>query len=309
MVKIPDGVIFLMVVTLLFACTDDNTGSPTDAGSSGDSDTDSDSDIDSDTDSDTDSDADPNLDGECDDWQTAHPNWLWCDSFDDGQEISDKYPDFGTTGMSVSDEDALSGTHALSQHYDQGQVDAGWVSFFYGDTLGGDYGPVQDEIYMRWYHKFEDGFEGDPENGLPPKMARITSIGPGWDKRFGVYYWIHDYEIVADVSAPYSSQANSAGWLPVTSSGFSYSDPANIGRWICHEMHVKANTPGMTDGAYTFWVDGEKVIEKTGVDLVGSTDYHYNNAMLDCYWNGGSPKAQSRYYDNFVISTELIGCP
>ena len=29
--------------------------------------------------------------------------------------------------------------------------------------------------------------------------------------------------------------------------------------------------------------------------------------MLDCYWNGGSPKAQSRYYDNLVISTQKIG--
>ena len=29
--------------------------------------------------------------------------------------------------------------------------------------------------------------------------------------------------------------------------------------------------------------------------------------MLDCYWNGGSPKEQNRYYDNFVISTKRIG--
>jgi hypothetical protein len=29
--------------------------------------------------------------------------------------------------------------------------------------------------------------------------------------------------------------------------------------------------------------------------------------MLDCYWNGGSPRAQSRYYDNLVFSTQKIG--
>ncbi len=101
---------------------------------------------------------------------------------------------------------------------------------------------------------------------------------------------------------------HTSGWLPVEHSGFVFSDPDNIGRWICHEMHVKANTPGETDGAYTYWVDGEKLIEKTGVDLVGETDFHFNNAMLDSYWNDGSPTDQSRYYDNFVVSTQPIGC-
>lgn len=30
--------------------------------------------------------------------------------------------------------------------------------------------------------------------------------------------------------------------------------------------------------------------------------------MLDTYWNDGSPKSQSRDYDDFVVSTERIGC-
>ncbi|MCD6498642.1 MAG: hypothetical protein J7M25_10135 [Deltaproteobacteria bacterium] len=244
-----------------------------------------------------------NLDHECDDWQNRHPEWLWCDDFEDGASITDKYPDYSTNGMTVTDQDALSGTHSLQQHYDAGQVDAGWISFFYGDTLGHDYGPVRQAIYMRWYHKFEAGFEG-----LPPKMARITSIGPGWNKRMGVHCWIEEDQISADVHAPDSTQANSSGWLAIQHSGFSYADPNNIGRWVCIEMYVKANTPGQTDGEYTFWVDGQRVIHQTSVDLVGSTDYHFNNAMLDCYWNDGSPKAQNRYYDNFVVSTERIGC-
>ncbi len=247
------------------------------------------------------------VDNECDGWAQDHPDWLWCDDFDDGVPLGDKYPDVGLTGLTVDDADAWSGPMSLHQRYDGGQVDAGWVSFFYGDTLGGDYGPVQDEIYLRWYHKFEGGFQPHADHGLPPKMARITSIGPGWDKRFGVYYWVEGDEIVADVSAPYSSQANSSGWLPLERSGFHFTSE-NLGRWICHEMHVKANTPGQSDGAYTFWVDGVVVVERTGVDLVGSTDFHYNNAMLDAYWNGGSPAAQSRYYDNMVVATSRIGC-
>lgn len=247
------------------------------------------------------------VENECDGWAQNHRDWLWCDDFDDGVTLSEKYPDVGLTGLSVDDADAWSGTMSLHQRYEEGQVDAGWVSFFYGDTLGGDYGPVQDEIYMRWYHKFEGGFQPRADSSLPPKMARITSIGPGWDKRFGVYYWIEGDELVADVSAPYSSQANSSGWLPLEHSGFHFTGE-NLGRWICHEMRVLANTPGQSNGAYTFWVDDVVVVERTSVDLVGSTEYHYNNAMLDAYWNGGSPAEQSRYYDNMVVATSRIGC-
>ena len=29
--------------------------------------------------------------------------------------------------------------------------------------------------------------------------------------------------------------------------------------------------------------------------------------MLDCYWNSGSPKEQSRYYDDLIISENKIG--
>jgi hypothetical protein len=232
--------------------------------------------------------------GECDNWQAKHPGWLWCDDFEAEHDLSVNYRDISTNNFAVSSDDKFMGDYSLKQHYNAGQVDAGWISWFYCDTLGNNYGNCQDEIYMRWYHKFEDGFEG-----IPPKMARITSIGPGWDKRFGVYYWMEQYNneylIVADVST-YS------GWIPIIRTNFSYSNQNNIGRWTCHEMRVKQGS----NGGYTYWAEGQKIAERNNTNLNG--DYNFNNAMLDTYWNGGSPKAQNRYYDNFVISTERIGC-
>jgi hypothetical protein len=244
---------------------------------------------------------------ECTGWQGTHPEWVWCDDFEGEQDLTVNYQDTSLNGLAATTEDAFSGNYGLRQHYDAGQVDAGWISRFYADALGNDYGPVHDEIYVRWYHKFEAAFFG-----APPKMARLRSLGPGWDKRFSVLYWIDPdtptREIVADVSVPFSSQANSSGYLPVARSDFYYSDPANIGRWICHEMYVNNNTPGQADGTYRYWADSRLIIERTGVDLRGSTSFNFNEAMLDTYWNGGSPVAQNRYYDNCVISTERVGC-
>ena len=39
------------------------------------------------------------------------------------------------------------------------------------------------------------------------------------------------------------------------------------GRWVTLEQELKLNTPGASDGAVHVWLDGEKVIEKTGLQL------------------------------------------
>jgi hypothetical protein len=38
------------------------------------------------------------------------------------------------------------------------------------------------------------------------------------------------------------------------------------------------------------------------------TEYGINAVYLENYWNEGSPQPQDRYFDNFVIATERIGC-
>lgn len=222
---------------------------------------------------------------------------IWSDGFEDGAALTDRYEDVSTNGMFVTTADAFTGEHALEQHYDQGQVDAGWVCKVNNDGF-------PDHIFVRWYHKFEEGFDG-----FPPKMARVRyrQRSGDWKSTFAVHFWIEDGEAVADVYAKNSSQANSSGWLPIARSDFFFDAPENAGRWIRLEMEVKLNTPGQTDGLYRFWADDELIVERTGVDLRGNTQDKINEVMLDTYWNGGSPKEQSRYYDDFVVATERIG--
>jgi len=236
--------------------------------------------------------------GEADNWQQLHPDWLWCDDFESADTIlSNRYQDVSANGFSVVKHDAFNGTRCLQQHYIQDQVDAGWI------IRVSDQG-FPDHIFMRWYHKFEAGFQGFPE-----KMARIRHRDrTTWTSTYGVHCWLETDGVLAlDVAAPNSSQGNSAGWLPIDRSTFTFANSGNIGRWICFEMEVQLNTPGKTDGLYRLWADDILLAERTNVDLRGNTTEKINEAMLDCYWNGGSPKPQNRYYDNFVISTKRIG--
>jgi hypothetical protein len=235
---------------------------------------------------------------ETDNWQSNHPEWLWCDGFESGDALTVNYQDVSANGMSVVTGEAFEGTRSLRQTYAQGQVDAGWI-------IRVNNSGFPDHVFMRWYHKFEAGFEG-----FPPKMARIRNrLRSGdWSSPYAVHCWLEsDGFLALDVSAKNSAQANSSGWLAIARSSFTFADAKNIGRWICFEMETKLNTPGATDGLYRLWADDTLIAERTNVDLRGSTGDKINEAMLDCYWNGGSPKAQSRYYDNIVISTQKIG--
>ncbi len=84
--------------------------------------------------------------------------------------------------------------------------------------------------------------------------------------------------------------------------------PEESGRWVCVEAHVKLNTPGKSDGVNQLWIDGRLEAERTGLDWRGSYTGHGINAVfLETYWNAGSPVSQSRWIDNFVISTDPIG--
>ena len=85
------------------------------------------------------------------------------------------------------------------------------------------------------------------------------------------------------------------------------------GRWICVEARAKLNTPGDRDGLNQLWIDDHLEAERRNLDWRGSYAVHGINAVfLEAYWNRGSPVDQSRWIDNFVISTTPIGpvvCP
>jgi hypothetical protein len=240
----------------------------------------------------------PTFAGEGANWRQNHPEWIWCDDFDSSDtNLNHRYEDVSTNGMSIVSDESFEGGKCLRQHYIPGQVDAGWICKV--NNLG-----YPDHLFMRWYHKFEAGFQG-----FPPKMARTRYRNrTTWVSTFIVHSWIETDGVLAlDVQAPSSSQANSVGWLAIARSKFSFANSANIGRWVCFEMEVQLNTPGAADGLYRLWADDSLVAERTSVDLRGNTTEKINETMLDCYWNGGSLKAQNRYYDNFVVSTKRIG--
>lgn len=73
---------------------------------------------------------------------------------------------------------------------------------------------------------------------------------------------------------------------------------------------MRLNRPGLPDGLYEVFLDGEQRVSASNLDLRGTfADYGLNGVMMHGYWEGGgSPIDQSRWVDDFVIATAPIGC-
>jgi hypothetical protein len=207
--------------------------------------------------------------------------------------------------------------------YEKGQQGLGNRKVFFGDSPTGKVvrkGKHFDEIYWRIYVKHQHGWTG----GGPDKLARATSIvTPNWAQAMIAHVWSSGEALTLDpasgvrgdrvVTTKYNDFTN-LHWLgnkPVSSFHLHNSDEA--GRWVCVESRAKLNTPGKKDGLNQLWIDGRLEAERRDLDWRGNYDRHGINAVfLETYWNKGSPVAQSRWIDNFVISTKPIGpvvCP
>lgn len=249
------------------------------------------------------------------------PAVIWFDDFSsekkymDGTGEIDHDMDFGTSG---------------------GSMDAG---FNKGDVTGrgnrkvafGDFpGNVKkvredeqfDEVYWRVYVKHEHGWEG-----RPAKMSRATSIvSSNWQQAMIAHVWSGpENSLTLDPASGVEGQTDVIAtrkyndfdkltWLGNRpASDYQITATEESGHWVLVESRAKLNTPGKNDGINQLWIDGRLESERTNLNFRGSyTDHGINAVFLESYWNKGSHKTQSRWFDNFVISTKPIGpvyCP
>ena len=69
------------------------------------------------------------------------------------------------------------------------------------------------------------------------------------------------------------------------------------------------NDPGRANGVFELWISGGLEARLEGLNWQGAySDYGINTVFLENYWNDGAPQPQERYFDNFVVSTQRIGC-
>jgi hypothetical protein len=259
---------------------------------------------------------------ECDNWQTKHPDWLWCDDFESDSSLEQNYFDVNRVGgrFGVSNKAAFGGSNSLKGSYAVGQSDAGGVKLSLGKT------PVYPkrytdrnftDLYWRFYMKTAPNWVGQPM-----KVTRATIFtNSNWAQAAIGHLWEDSLSSLGLGMDPVSGVSgstvvttkwndfNNMKWLGKLNGKTQVYSAANRDKWQCIEVHMKLNTPGQSDGVFAFWVNGQLEAQKTGLNWRGSyTTYGINAITLENWINDGPPQNQDRFFDNFVVSTQPIGC-
>jgi len=244
------------------------------------------------------------------------PNVIWYDPFD-SDAFQRKYAERSGT---LTTKERLGGRgKSLWMHYPRGHRGIGNRKVFFGDSpVYPQYvvkrGQQFTDVYWRVYVKHQRGWRG-----RPAKMSRATSLaGPRWQQAMIAHVWSGSHGLTLDpasgirrdrvVTRRYNdfSRLRWLGNRPA--SKFLIHATEESGRWVCVESRARLNTPGKSDGYNALWIDGFLQTDRKNLAWRGSYTRHGINAVfLEAYWNRGSPVDQSRWMDEFVISTQPIG--
>lgn len=261
-------------------------------------------------------------------WKTLHPTWIWCDDFETNK-LSSYFDPSGLGPFARTAAVGFNGSFGMQATWSSGALNAGSLKLAFGLTppgsgitppAGVDATTKFREIYYRVYLKSPiDWVSGANSQS---KFSRATSlVAADWSQSMIAHVWSeganNNHLAIDPASCVSGSTVQCVGyndfarlaWLGLVTGATAIFTSPNAGNWNCIETHVKLNDPGLSNGVEEFWVDGHLEASRTNLNYVGSySAYGINAVLLENYINGGSPQVQSRYWDNFVVSTQRIGC-
>src|SRR5665213_3049560 len=262
---------------------------------------------------------------ECD---AAKPEWIFCDDFETNRLT--RYFEYSHPDSSFERADSVGvlGSGGMRVHFRKGQVDAGSLKLAFGKTPSSYMHPVDSgttvyrDLYWRVYLRNDPTWTG----GGGDKLSRAQVLAsPTWEQAMGAPVWsaggtlpganylaIDPYAGTDTAGALTTTTYNDfphLRWLGAARGATPIFDQSHVGKWYCVEAHVRLNDAGQSNGVFELWIDDYLEARHTDLNWLGSfAGYGINTVFLENYWNAGSPVDQYRYIDNFVVSTQRIGC-
>jgi len=191
-------------------------------------------------------------------------------------------------------------------------------------------GNGHDEIYIRYYIKFDDEYRAVRNHGANLGGRDVKRKDAAWVGMAGIrdvstrgYFYsgvqprgksgseeleIGFYSYHLDKKGPWGENYEVQKRIPI-----------KVGRWYCIERHMKLNSvdlskpdPANADGIEELWIDGQLTIRKEGVRFRRVPHLRITFFSLETYYHG-LPKQYGRdhpikvYFDNVVIAKKYIG--
>ena len=205
--------------------------------------------------------------------------------------------DPATTCAGISSADSYSAPYSLKLTVEANANDSGYPSFTFPAQS------VSSWTHVRFYQKFEQGYVfgsqvkgyylGSSSGNHVAKfqIRRYTTI-PGYYTDSHWHYGFHTY-------------SGGEQFISANNVGQEVYPDEQVGEWHCFEFAVQPSTRSLK-----LWIDGDLKMDLTNSDLV--EDYSPSSLLISMYYGydadgSRSPKTQSEYIDNIVISNSYIG--
>jgi hypothetical protein len=169
-------------------------------------------------------------------------------------------------------------------------------------------------VFVRFYEYYDTDF--DFAAGM--KTLRLQSF----NEAAGVnYYDLIAYSTAVPTSGSYDHCGiNNMRSIALSRNGsFRWAEPnlsLQRNRWYAIETEVKLNTPGVSNGEVRMWVDGQNIMQVTGIDIRGTDTHNINRISIGGWYSNGAggnnpcpnpAVASRRYIDDVVVATQYIG--
>ena len=207
-------------------------------------------------------------------------------------------------------------------------MDAGSLKLAFGQTPDSYMAPVDAgtskyrDLYWRFYVRNASNWKSGAGEGGDKLTRAMVFAKPDWSQAMIAHLWsggTGSNYLMLDPASGTDTQGNlqtvgyndfsNLRWLGAGYGQTPLFNSSHVGKWYCVEAHVRLNDTGLSNGVYEFWIDGNLEAREAGLNWLGSySQYGINAIFLENYWNSGAPQSQARDLDNFVVSTQPIGC-
>jgi hypothetical protein len=197
--------------------------------------------------------------------------------------------------------------------------------------------PEQDVVFLRYYSKFDTSFDiptsshnggsisahyfngfnatpGVPADGTNKYLVNLedfqpdTTVAPPGYLNLYVYWPLQrsnygDHFLPNGDVYPNTSIKDDFGPQFVSRPNVIPS----LGEWHCYEYMVKANTPGVSDGEVTVWLDGALVADFGNLVFRDIASLTIDHVGLNFHAGSNTIAETTKYYDNVVIAKSYVG--
>jgi hypothetical protein len=199
--------------------------------------------------------------------------------------------------------------------------------------LGGGH----DRVFLRYYSKFDAGFDqvGSSHNGgllaaIAPGVSFATpGVRADGRNKFGASFenWRGERETESpgqlNVYCYHPHQRSDYGdhffpsgmVLPFSATPGDFGAhfvprpevTPELGRWYCYEFVLQANRVGSKDGRIACWLDGKLIADFPNLHLRDLESLKINHAGIGLHIKSSPARANRKWYDDVVIATSYIG--